>query len=173
MTAAGYARHDHGEFAFVEGQDAVFRPGLLPFDVTVLLEVKDKFATLLGQIADSMRDGKGVPYAAYQPEFAAAQDRLNAPLYEQFLVEDFLASVSGAVELLDAGAHVVDIGCGGGQALVVLAARFPGPPSPVTTSTRPPSGSAAIGLLSSGWTTCSSNGATRRNSICAIPWTWS
>lgn len=125
MAAAGYARHDHGEFAFVEGQDAVFRPGLLPFDVTVLLEVKDKFATLLGQIADSMRDGKGVPYAAYQPEFAAAQDRLNAPLYEQFLVEDFLASVSGAVELLDAGAHVVDIGCGGGQALVVLAARFP------------------------------------------------
>jgi ubiquinone/menaquinone biosynthesis C-methylase UbiE len=125
MTAAGYARHDNGEFAFVEGQDAVFRPGLLPFDVTVLLEVKDKFATLLGQIADSMRDGKGVPYAAYQPEFAAAQDRLNAPLYEQFLVEDFLASVDGAVELLDAGAHVADIGCGGGQALVVLAARFP------------------------------------------------
>jgi ubiquinone/menaquinone biosynthesis C-methylase UbiE len=125
MTAAGYACHDKGVFAFVEGQDEVFRPGMLPFDVTVLLEVKDKFATLLGRIADSMRDGKGVPYAAYQPEFSAAQDRLNAPLYEQHLIEDFVASVGGAVEVLDAGAQVADIGCGGGQALTVLAARFP------------------------------------------------
>jgi hypothetical protein len=77
LTAAGYAHHDDGVFTLVEGRDEVFRPGLLPFDVTILLEVKDKFASLMGQVVDSLRDGKGVPYAACQPEFSAAQDRLN------------------------------------------------------------------------------------------------
>ena len=66
-----------------------------------------------------------MPYAAYQPEFSEAQDRLNAPLYEQFLVEDFLASADGILDELDTGAQVADIGCGGGQALTILATRFP------------------------------------------------
>jgi ubiquinone/menaquinone biosynthesis C-methylase UbiE len=125
MTAAGYARHDAAVFTLAEGQDEVFRPGMLPFDVTILLEVKDKSAQLMGRVVDSLRDGKGVPYAAYQPEFSAAQDRLNAPMYERFLIDDFLASVDGVIDRLERGAQVADIGCGGGKALTILAARFP------------------------------------------------
>ena len=125
LTAAGYACHDDGVFALVEGQDEVFRPGMLPFDVTILLEVKDKFATLMGQVVDSLRDGRGVPYAAYQPEFSAAQDRLNSPKYERYLIDDFVASADGVIDQLEQGAQVADIGCGGGKALTILAARFP------------------------------------------------
>jgi ubiquinone/menaquinone biosynthesis C-methylase UbiE len=124
MTAAGYARHDDGVFALEEGQDEVFRPGMLPFDVTILLEVKDKFSQLMGRVVDSLRDGKGVPYAAYQPEFSAAQDRLNAPMYERYLIDDFVASADGVIDQLEHGAQVADIGCGGGKALTILAARF-------------------------------------------------
>jgi ubiquinone/menaquinone biosynthesis C-methylase UbiE len=125
MTAAGYVHHDDGVFTMVEGQDEVFRPGLLPFDVTVMLELQDKFATVLGQVAASLVDGSGVPYSAYQPEFSAGQDRLNKPMYEQFLIDDFLASADGVVERLEAGAQLADLGCGGGAALTLLAARFP------------------------------------------------
>lgn len=126
MTAAGYARHDNGTFSLTDGQDQVFQPGrLLPFDATIFLELQDKFATILGRVADSMIDGKGVPYSAYQPEFSAGQDRLNEPMYESFLVDDFLASADGVVERLDVGAQLVDIGCGGGKALAILAERFP------------------------------------------------
>jgi ubiquinone/menaquinone biosynthesis C-methylase UbiE len=125
MTAAGYLRHDGGVFAFVDGQDAVFRPGLLPFDVTVVFDLQDKFASLQGRVAQSLVDGRGVPYSAYQPEFSAAQDRLNEPMYEQFLIDDFVASADGVVDQLESGAQVADIGCGGGKALALLAARFP------------------------------------------------
>jgi len=125
MTAAGYLHHDAGVFTFAEGQDEVFRPGMLPFDVTVMLELQDKFASVLGLVGDSMVSGQGVPYSAYQPEFSAGQDRLNAPLYEQFLINDFVASADGVIEKLDQGAQVADIGCGGGQALALLGARFP------------------------------------------------
>jgi ubiquinone/menaquinone biosynthesis C-methylase UbiE len=112
-------------FSLTEGQDEVFRPGLLPFDVTVILELQDKFASLLGQVAGSLVSGEGVPYSAYQPEFSAAQDRLNEPMYEQFLVDDFLASAAGVIDQLEAGAEVADLGCGGGKALSILAERFP------------------------------------------------
>ena len=125
LTAAGYLHHEHGVFTFVDGQDEVFRPGMLPFDVTVILELQDKFGALLGQVATSLVDGSGVPYSAYQPEFSEGQDRLNGPMYEQFLVDDFLASADGVVERLEAGAQVADIGCGGGKALSIMAARFP------------------------------------------------
>jgi ubiquinone/menaquinone biosynthesis C-methylase UbiE len=125
LTAAGYARQDDGVFSLVDGQDEVFRPGLLPFDVTIIFDLQEKFANLLGQIAGSLVSGEGVPYSAYQPEFSAAQDRLNGPMYEQFLVDDFLASADGVIEQLEAGAQVADIGCGGGKALTILAERFP------------------------------------------------
>ena len=54
VTAAGYLKHDQGVFTFVEGQDLVFRPGLLPFDVTVLLE-------LAGQVRQCPGCGRRVP----------------------------------------------------------------------------------------------------------------
>lgn len=125
MTAAGYLQHDDGRFSFVEGQDAVFRPGLLPFDVTVFLEFQQKMAEVLPLVAGSLASGSGVPYSAYQPEFSILQDRLNGPLYESFLVDDFLASAEGVVEELERGAEVADVGCGGGQALCLLGKRFP------------------------------------------------
>ena len=125
LTAAGYVSHADGVFSLVEGQDAVFRPGLLPFDVTVFLEFQEKFGALMGQVAAAMRDGTGVPYSAYQPEFGVLQDRLNGPLYEQFLIPDFIASADGLTERLEAGVDVADMGCGGGQALCLLAGAFP------------------------------------------------
>lgn len=125
LTAAGYTAHDDGVFSLVDGQDAVFRPGLLPFDVTVFLEFQEKFGALFGQVAAAMRGGGGVPYSAYQPEFGVLQDRLNGPLYDQFLVSDFIASAEGLTQRLQEGADVADVGCGGGQALCVLASTFP------------------------------------------------
>jgi len=125
LTAAGYVSHDNGFFTLVPGQGAVFRPGLLPFDVTVFLDFQEKFGAMTGQVSAAMRDGTGVPYSAYQPEFSVLQDRLNGPLYEQFLIPDFVVSAEGLTERLEAGVDVADVGCGGGQALCILAAAFP------------------------------------------------
>lgn len=125
LTAAGYLRHDAGVFAMPAGQAALFDGAVLPFDPTVLLDVSDVMARVVPDLVRSLRDGAGVPYAAYQPEFSAAQDAMNAPLYAQFLIAEWVASVDGLTERLTAGIDVADVGCGGGRALCLLAARFP------------------------------------------------
>lgn len=125
LTAAGYLRHDDGVFTMPAGQAALFDGAVLPFDPTVLLDFSDVMAGLVPDLVRSLEDGGGVPYAAYQPRFSAAQDAMTAPLYAQFLVDEWVASVDGLTERLRAGIDVADIGCGGGRALCLLAARFP------------------------------------------------
>ncbi|HVE73486.1 MAG TPA: class I SAM-dependent methyltransferase [Mycobacteriales bacterium] len=125
MTAAGYLEHDAGRFTMPLGQAALFEGGVLPFDPTVLFTFPDVINRVQDEVEESMRDGRGVPYDRFQPEFSAAQDAINAPLYSMFLVQDWVPSVSGLAERLEAGADVADIGCGGGRALCALAAAFP------------------------------------------------
>lgn len=125
MTAAGYLTHDAGRFVMPAGQSALFEGGVLPFDPTVLFTFPDVVNRVQDDVARSVRDGSGVPYSRYQPEFSAAQDAMNAPLYEMFLVQDWVPSVTGLAEVLAAGADVADVGCGGGRALCLLGAAFP------------------------------------------------
>ncbi len=113
MTAAGYLQHDMGVFTMPPGQAALFEGGVLPFDPTVLFTFPDVITRVQPEVEQSMRDGGGVPYARYQPEFSSAQEAMNGPLYDMFLVKEWIPSVSGLQERLTAGADVVEIGCGG------------------------------------------------------------
>lgn len=125
MTAAGYLHHRLGVFTMPPGQAALFEGGVLPFDPIVLFTFPDVITRVQPDVERSMRDGSGVPYARYQPEFSTAQDAMNGPLYDMFLVQEWVPSVAGLQERLSAGADLVDIGCGGGRALCRLAAAFP------------------------------------------------
>lgn len=125
LTAAGFLSHDRGTFSMPAGQAALFEGGVLPFDPTVMLDLIGPVSRVFPQVERSLREGSGVPYAAYQPEFSASQDAFNAPLYDLFLVDDWLRAFDGLTERLESGAVVADIGCGGGRALCQLADRFP------------------------------------------------
>ena len=125
MTAAGFVSHCDGVFSMGEGQAALFRGGVLPFDPTVMFEFPDVLARVQPALLRSMADGSGVPYSSYQPEFSTAQTAMSAPLYDQFLVQEWVPAVEGLQERLSGGADVVAVGCGGGHALRLLAAAFP------------------------------------------------
>jgi len=125
MTAAGYLRHDAASFSMTPGPAALFEGGVLPFDPLVLCTFEDVLSRLTAEVEASLRDGSGVAYSRYQPEFSAAQDAMNGVLYDQFLVQDWVLSVTGLLERLTDGAGVADLGCGGGRALSLLAAAFP------------------------------------------------
>jgi SAM-dependent methyltransferase len=77
------------------------------------------------ELERAFREGGGVPYSAFRPEFTRARDQMNRPALEELLVSKWLPLVPGLVERLEAGARVADIGCGSGHALVLLAAAFP------------------------------------------------
>src|SRR5207253_3010517 len=68
--------------------------------------------------------GGGVPYAAF-PHFHALQREMTAAYFDAALVEGILPLAPDLVEKLTVGGDVLDIGCGAGHALSVLAKAFP------------------------------------------------
>ena len=82
-------------------------------------------ATHVGQIAEVFQHGGGVPYEAYRPEFTDVMDGLGRGGFDEALLSQWLDLVPGLRDRLDAGAHVADVGCGTGHAIVVMAEAFP------------------------------------------------
>ena len=77
------------------------------------------------QVARAFREGGGVPYAAYRPEFTDVMDAIGRGAYDALLVDAYLPLVPGLREQLETGARVADVACGTGHALVLLARAFP------------------------------------------------
>jgi SAM-dependent methyltransferase len=75
-------------------------------------------------VASAFRDGGGVPYEAFRPEFTVTMDALSRGLMDSHLVADILPS-SGVVDRLRSGARAADVGCGTGHALNLMAQHFP------------------------------------------------
>jgi 2-polyprenyl-3-methyl-5-hydroxy-6-metoxy-1,4-benzoquinol methylase len=88
-----------------------------------------QFSTHLGkhvsQVARAFREGGGVPYAEYRPEFTDVMDAIGREVYDALLIDAYLPLVPGLAEQLEAGARVADVACGTGHALVLLGRAFP------------------------------------------------
>ena len=102
---------------------AVLTGGPLP--LAVMAGLQTHLAKHVHEVARAFREGGGVPYSAYRPEFTELMDQIGRTLYDTALVDAYLPLVDGLIAQLDAGAVVADIACGTGHGLVVLARRFP------------------------------------------------
>jgi SAM-dependent methyltransferase len=79
----------------------------------------------LPRVIESFRNGGGVSYSEYRPDFTEAQDASWRLLYDGLLIKSFLPAVKGLPERLKAGIRVADIGCGTGHAVNVMAREYP------------------------------------------------
>jgi len=77
------------------------------------------------QVARVFREGGGVPYSEYRPEFTDVMDSIGRVVYDGFLIDAYVPLVAGLRERLEAGMRVADVACGTGHALVLLARAFP------------------------------------------------
>ena len=77
------------------------------------------------RLADAFHSGMGLSYDDLGPSAAHAVERMLEPWTRLALVPLILPALDGVVDRLDAGARVVDVGCGSGVALFTLAAAFP------------------------------------------------
>ncbi len=87
-----------------------------------------QFIPLLAQVEEgvieSFRNGGGVPYSAY-PKFQQLMSEESARVFDATLVDVTLPLVPGLVERLRAGIDVLDVGCGSGHAINLMAQAFP------------------------------------------------
>jgi 2-polyprenyl-3-methyl-5-hydroxy-6-metoxy-1,4-benzoquinol methylase len=79
----------------------------------------------LNRVRESFVTGLGYDYDSHGPEGAVGIERGFEPWNNTFLVPTVLPALDGVVGRLTAGARVVDVGCGAGSAVLLMAAAFP------------------------------------------------
>jgi SAM-dependent methyltransferase len=125
MVLAGFAEHADGVFTPAPGLDEFAGDGSPETQAGAFAAMMARDARLMPRLAEALRHGGGVPHDVYEPEGSLAQDVLNAESVEHELVPKVLGVVPGLAERLTAGADVLDLGCGSGRAVVVMARAFP------------------------------------------------
>jgi SAM-dependent methyltransferase len=87
-----------------------------------------QFIPLIGnveeQVIESFRHGGGVPYEAY-PRFQQVMAEASAATFDATLIAATLPMIPGLVERLRHGINVLDMCCGRGHAINLMAREFP------------------------------------------------
>ena len=86
-------------------------------DLSIMGEVEQR-------VAEAFQTGAGVPYDAY-PRFQAIQAEESGEVFDLALVDAIIPLAPGLADRLRAGIDVLDVGCGQGHAINVLAKAFP------------------------------------------------
>jgi 2-polyprenyl-3-methyl-5-hydroxy-6-metoxy-1,4-benzoquinol methylase len=80
---------------------------------------------VVDRLADAFRTGCGLSYDDLGPSAAHNVERMLAPWTRLALLPRILPALDGVVARLEAGARVVDVGCGSGVALLEMAGAYP------------------------------------------------
>jgi SAM-dependent methyltransferase len=125
MTAAGYAAHDGGVFE-VDSDQRPFLIGAIPgVDTMALLDFVLAMGARVPAVIEVLRTGEDPAPDLFGRELGDAVGRVNAPLYAESLVADWLAGDAELTSQLSTGVEVVDLGCGDGTATRLMAEAFP------------------------------------------------
>jgi 2-polyprenyl-3-methyl-5-hydroxy-6-metoxy-1,4-benzoquinol methylase len=95
-----------------------------PDNMAVLAHSVPLLARVREDIVECFRKGGGVFYDQF-PEYMALWAELNEKIYEQTLISKVIPLVSGLPERLAEGIDVLEIGCGEGHSLNLLANEYP------------------------------------------------
>lgn len=126
MATSGIYRYDpgSGRYEFPE-EHAVLLTGDSARNMAPHSRMLEHFGTHLPKLKACFRSGGGVPYSAYRPVFTQCMDDVWRRIYDQTLLSGFIGGVPGLAERLRAGMAVLDVGCGTGHAMNLMAREFP------------------------------------------------
>lgn len=80
---------------------------------------------VMPRVMESFQKGGGVPYSEYSHDTFEGTERLFRTGYENFMATQWMDAMPDVKAKLQSGAKVVDVGCGRGAALLVMAKAFP------------------------------------------------
>jgi ubiquinone/menaquinone biosynthesis C-methylase UbiE len=93
-------------------------------NAAVRFQLIGTFGAVEDQVVECFRQGGGVPYSAF-PRFQAICAEVSWAALDVTLLRDVLPLVPGLTDRLQAGIEVVDVGCGCGHAVNIMAEAFP------------------------------------------------
>lgn len=126
VATAGVVDYDAAaEVYSLPAEHAVCLTGASESNLAPLSLLAGLLANYIQPVASAFRDGGGVPYTAYRPEFTNVMDALTRGTFDGVLVDAVVPLVSGLGDRLQAGMRAADIGCGTGHSTNVLARAFP------------------------------------------------
>jgi SAM-dependent methyltransferase len=113
-----------GRYALPAEHAAWLTRAASPDNLAVEAQWITSLSTVEDDIVECFRSGGGVPYERY-PRFHEVMAEESAQTVLSVLFSHILPLVPGMHEGLDEGATLLDLGCGRGRALLMLAERYP------------------------------------------------
>ncbi|HTW89249.1 MAG TPA: methyltransferase domain-containing protein [Candidatus Binataceae bacterium] len=126
MAAAHYVDYDRDAQTFILGPEyaAALADEDSPFFVASYFQMAQAAMTVAPKVAEAFAKGGGVTQAEYPPSLFEAFERNSGTRYKHKLLHKWLPSMPQVVDALEAGGTMVDIGCGGGRAAIMIAQAF-------------------------------------------------
>jgi Methyltransferase domain len=126
MTTGGIVDHDPDQLTFVlpPRHAGWLTRAAGPANLAIQAQYVGLLALVEDQIVECFRHGVGVPYSAY-PKFHALMAEDSGAFHDAALIDTILPVVPGIVDRLQQGIDVVDIGCGSGHAVNLMAETYP------------------------------------------------
>jgi len=126
VVTAGIVGYDPATTTYtLPAEHAVCLTGDTELNLAPLSLLAGLLAKHIQPVATAFREGGGVPYAAYRPEFTDLMDALSRGTFDGVLVDGIVPLVTGLADRLHTGIDVADIGCGTGHSTNLLARAFP------------------------------------------------
>ncbi|APX90383.1 SAM-dependent methyltransferase [Brevirhabdus pacifica] len=125
QTASGYITHEDGRFSLSPEQAFVFASPDSPANLIGAFDTAAAMVENQPKVQAAFKSGKGVAWGDQAGCLFCSVARMFRPGYVNALVQDWLPSLDGVVDLLNEGASVADIGCGHGVSTIVMAQAFP------------------------------------------------
>ncbi|MEV0083533.1 SRPBCC domain-containing protein [Saccharopolyspora sp. NPDC050642] len=124
MASAGYLeRHGGQRFSLPAGAAAVLADDS-PMSLAAGYELVPPLVDAVREVEEAFRTGTGVPHDRYPQQLFLAMERMSRTWLDTMLVPQWIPAVDGLSEALARGGTVVDVGCGGGHAVLRLARAF-------------------------------------------------
>jgi 2-polyprenyl-3-methyl-5-hydroxy-6-metoxy-1,4-benzoquinol methylase len=126
MVTGGVVEYDPATARYVlpDEHAAWLARAAAPNNIGVLAQYFPQLGAVEDELIECFRDGGGVPYSSFRRfHEIMAEDSGQSVLHALF--DHILPLVPGIFGRLEAGIDVLDIGCGRGLALMLMAERFP------------------------------------------------